>query len=69
MIIDHIVPANGDRLVNTKTGEVYQYRCVDEAHPAKVEFLEVTMPDGTKVRAMCLGTKEGYSVYFQGLPH
>lgn len=69
MITDLIVPASGDSLINTATGEHIQYRVVDEVHPPKVEFLEVTMPDGQKLKAMCLGTKEGYSVYFQGLQH
>lgn len=67
MIVDHVVPATGGDLINTATGELMHYRIVDEAHPPKVEFLEVDMPDGTKARAMCLGTKEGYAVFFQGL--
>lgn len=67
--VELVVPAGASDLVNTTTGEHYQYRTVDVVHPPKVELLEVDMPDGTKMRAMCLSTAGGYAVYFQGLHH
>lgn len=69
MMADLVVPTGRNTLRNLKTGEQYPYRIVEEAHPPKVEYLDVELPNGVIVRAMCISIEEGYGVYFQGLNH